>query len=788
MKDSIAFWKSLNLNLGPNNRKRFIGFVITSFLLLLPHFLSPACIYIDRSFHGYSFVNLELLDASQKVALAPLFYKFDKLYENYFKTVEEANRNENLAEWHERFCSILKTEDLAYIIYKSPIEELELLKRATQSKSLPVPSQLQDNEFAHYLWRNKCIETIEYLQYAKKCEPFVVTNDAWQALPRDKEQMQGLITEGRRQFRKTGSHYIRLRYAYQIIRLAHYSGDYQQTLALNEELLPQVDKKLSRWNESIIPWWILGHKAGALRKLGQNVEASYFYTLIFQNCPGRRASAYQSFFIKNDQEWDACLRLCQSDDERATLFAIRAANSEGRALEDMKRIYELDPQNPNLEILLVQEVRKMERNLLGLDFNDKKEHNRRYYNVPRPYAGSYVIDLQEFVRLSRKEGKVKKPELWHIAEGYLEFLSGNYYDASRTLKDAASGTGDEMLREQIDAINLAITITSLSKPDEQTEDFAYTTIRDNKLYQKYSSFADYLRDRLTALYKNAKQEGKAFLSNYRVADLKANPKVELANDFLALTNKPEKTSFERMLLQKLTTNDVLDIIATAYLSRGEVEAALEIFKRIPANNWDDYGQFDPFKDLTKDCVNCFQRRDTSVILALNKSELLEQLIDLEYKAKSDIENSAKHYYKLGLAYYNMSYFGYDWKAMDYFRSGSTWPRLHTTRNQEFSHPRFKLGNRENTDLSKAYACFEKARILAKDPELAAKAAFQSARCEQKFYFMSTHYQPELCCNRIPRIPSEYLVGFSALRTNYSNTDFYKMIIKECKYFAAYTRR
>lgn len=239
------------------------------------------------------------------------------------------------------------------------MEDLELLRRATQCKSLQVPSRLQDNEFADYLWRNKCTETIDYLMYAKSCEPHVIANNQWQSGVRDKAAMQELINEGQRQFKRAKSHYIRLRYAYQIIRLAHYSGATQLTLDLYEELIPQVDRKLSRWGERIIPWWILGHKAGALRKLGNNVQASYYFALIYKNCPGRRASAYQSFYIRTDQEWKDCERLCQSDGERATHYAIRAANAESKALEDMEKIYSIDPHNENLEILLIREVRKM---------------------------------------------------------------------------------------------------------------------------------------------------------------------------------------------------------------------------------------------------------------------------------------------------------------------------------------------------------------------------------------------------------------------------------------------
>ena len=86
------------------------------------------------------------------------------------------------------------------------------------------------------------------------------------------------------------THYIRLRYAYQMIRLAHYMKDYEYTLDLYDFFMPKIDDK-----NSLIYYWIIGHRAGALRALGRNVEASYLYTQIFSKCPNRRQSAFHPF-------------------------------------------------------------------------------------------------------------------------------------------------------------------------------------------------------------------------------------------------------------------------------------------------------------------------------------------------------------------------------------------------------------------------------------------------------------------------------------------------------------
>lgn len=752
------------------------------------------CLPNDRSFHGYSFVNMNILRQQERVALAPLFMRFDHLYSNYFTTVEKANQDENLAEWSQRFCGEVTKEDLAYVIYRAPSSELDLLLTATQSKSLQVPPNLQGNSFAEFVFEKKCTETLEYLLFAKRCEPHVVANDRWQAPPRDKEAMQALIAEGQREFKRTKSAYIRLRYAYQLIRLAHYSGQYEQVLSLYDDLLPKVNKKAARWNESIIPWWIEGHRAGALLRQGDNVQASYLYTLVFQNCPGRRASAYQSFLIKTDEEWAACLRLCQTDEERATLYAIRAAGADSKALEEMQEIYKIDPKNQLLEGLLVQEVRKMERNLLGLEFNDEKEHNKRLYKLPKPYAGKYVIDLQRFTRKCREEGEVQRPELWYLAEGYLEFLAGDFYAAQQTFQAVEPMLDDKVLKEQLAIFQLALKIASFEKPDAEAEQFAYDLITDDLRYRQYKSLPDFLKDKMAWLYLQNRQPGKAFLSEHPLSDLKPNPQLDILDNLIATALKPEESELEHLLLQENPLYTLLDIKATLLMSTGQFEAAMETYKRMPTENWNDFGQYNPFRETFKDCLSCYTRPDSAGLSSYyNKGELLTELLDLDYKSKGDLEGAARHYYRLGLASYNMSYYGFAWKAMDFFRSGSTWSKLHKAKAEQgdsrvYDYWKYPFGNRENTGLGRALFFFEQARTLATTQEMAAKAAFQAARCEQKIYFQSVQYKPEPCCNRIPNIPEDYHRNFDILKQQYSNTAFYQQIIKECKYFSVYAAK
>lgn len=763
-----------------------IGFLLL--LLLLPIQTSNACGPTDRSFKGYTFINPQIfnLEASD----APFLLSFGNLYNQFFKQETKQKQADNLTEWQDRFCELVTKEDLEYIIYQAAISDLELLKTAAESKNMPIPPRLAQNSFAEYVMNKKCVETVDYLIFAKRCEPYVTKNDAWENVEKDYSTMRRLVTQGRKELMRTKSPYIRLRYAYQVVRMAHYAKDYELTLKMYDFAIPKVDRQLSRMEESFLPYWILGHKAGAMMALGQNVEASYLFSLIFEHCPSKQYSAFQSFSIKTQEEWKACLLLCKNDHERANLYAIRANLSNAKIVKEMQAIYELDSNSEHLEILLLKEMKQLEKNLLGLSFNNNAKKNKRNHNIPEPYIEDYLIEFQEFVRKIREDGKIPQLELWHLAEGYLELLAGDFYAANKTFDEVARNTEQEDLRNQLTTFKLVLQIDAYRNINDEVEGQIFDILKENDTYKKYPDFPDYLRDKLSFLYKKARRPGKQFLSEFTLKDLKPHPKEEVLRDLLVIVESKNPNRFEKMLLSdyegNTLQNELLDIQATMLMREYQLEAAFEIYKKIPRTQWDNFGIFHPFKQAFDECVYCPRPIDSTAMY--NKGEMLERILDLEYKGRGELENNAPYFYQLGLAFYNTSYFGYSWGAMDYFRSGATWTRLHKNKDDVYPYWKYPFGNQEHTDVTKALYYFEKTKLLSLNPELTARAAFMAAKCEQKMYFMSDAYRAEPCCNQIPKLPESYLVNFKRLKEELAGTEFYEYIIEECQYFRVYAEK
>ena len=297
-------------------------------------------------------------------------------------------------------------------------------------------------------------------------------------------------------------------------------------------------------------------------------------------------------------------------------------------------------------------------------------------------------------------------------------------------------------------------------------------------FRSHEDFPEFLRDKLSKLYANQNFPGKSFMINHELYEMKTNPSMSMINDLLAVTEKPRPNALERMLIrgQADTTtirDDLLDMKASYYLNFFQVEAAYQTFAKIDPANWDLYGLYYPYIEKIHDCVNC---PFPDSIQLINKGQLLKELTDLDFLARAEPENAARYYFKLGLAYYNMTYFSYSWNAMDYFRSGSSLPRTIRSNNPGdvvygSGYPR---GNHENFDCSRALLYFERAIAYAKDPELAARATYMAAKCER-----NAHYA-------YGRERTYYY--FDQLRSKYRGTNFYDKVIRECKYFAAYASR
>lgn len=741
-----------------------------------------------RPFYGYTFLNPDIIH--KNAAYAPFFLRWDDYYEQIYFS-KDSQKEENIREWIERFCGQPEYADVEEVVYQSNFDDLVQLRNAAldKQKRTLLPFSMGGNTFAEMLALNGCTEVIDYLMFAKKCEPYVLAQgDGWKLPERDVQTMYTLINEGMGRFDQTSSYFVRLRYAYQVIRLAHYARNWKYTEELYNYLIPRIDLK----KPSIIYYWIIGHLAGAMQQQKRYAEAAYRYSLIFRNCPSKRIQAWRSFLIRNDNDWEQTLRLCQSDAEKATLYAMRAGGSHAQAVEDLQQIYDLDPQNQQLELLLASDVQELEKVVLRTAVTDRK-YGQAIGDIKRQNADKHLLDLQKFVRQVIRDKKVANLKLWQAIEGYLELLAGDRYAAGtswhRLEKRLDKKDEDKSLYHQLEMWYCLLDVMNLDTIGNGKADSVAYRVRSYNVFKQYPNFELFLQDWLSQDYAARSHPGKAIIAAYPPSALGYNPNLAVLDDLLKLADSNDPVLLERTMMMDTSPDRIraqlLEIKGAYLLGLGQPEAALATLRKIKPSEEIRLTKFSPFREKVGERIH----RDVYDTLFLTRRQIAEHILDFEFRAKAaQAEKKAEaawFYYLLGLGYYNMSYFGYEWEVTDYYRSG--YNQLRLAQGPVFPLRNSPDGNRENTDLSLALSYFEKSLGTAQTAEMAARAAFMAARCRQKQWFCDKECTYKPGSKLIPVLPDDYMNYYNLLMTRYSNTKFYEAIVKECKWLEAYAR-
>ena len=196
---------------------------------------------------------------------------------------------ENVNDWRRYFGETVSERAIHDLIYSSDAELVATLL-TTFDKGQPrtmrdsiveaAAHNSLDNDPSDTLFLAEAIKAIEkqhdvpflrYLHYAHRCGPYVGSFPTWyywsgsdteEDTAATKAAMQQLIEEGLALHQNCRSDFLRLRYAYQIVRMARYAGQPKRAISLYDSLVGPNP------TQSPIRFWALGHKAGAARMMG----------------------------------------------------------------------------------------------------------------------------------------------------------------------------------------------------------------------------------------------------------------------------------------------------------------------------------------------------------------------------------------------------------------------------------------------------------------------------------------------------------------------------------------
>lgn len=685
-----------------------------------------------------------------------------------------------------------------------------------KSQPLKIPDSVKRNPMTDYFMKQKDMEALGYILYAKKVQPYV-TGDAgnWNAIQRDSLTMAKLLKNGQQLYAVAKKDVFRLKYAYQVIRLAHYSGQYPEAIKYYDECIPQTT------TESVLRPMSLALKAGALFRSGRQKEAAYLFSKAFMANDVKRISNFLGFFWSVDSQKDReeYLSMCRNNKEKAGMLALFALGSAGGETGAMKKIYDLYPETDALEVLVTREVNKLEEIYLTPALSRQKGGDKFYYSWGNSGSDSSmrineqrVKNLSAFCIAVAKSGKSSNGGLFQTAAAYLAFMTRDYNTAKNYLSDAKKMVLTPKVQDQWALTSMLVTINEKEKIDAAFEAQLLPSLKwlqkkalDDKPakagYYEVSQWKTFYRNLMSEiLAKRYHSQGdlyKEALAVGSAADIFRTDGDGVALDFLrnqlgstdieklyGVMNSKTKTAFEQYLVSNnvLKIADVTDFAGTAYLRDRKYGEAIEWFNRSSAAAKKYVIDTDPFIELLYDQ----EERFLSETKTTTKAAFAQEMLRLKKLTETDKANASKHFYKMALGLYNTTYYGHAWRLVQYYRSGSDGYYIPDGAT-EFQ--------KEYYGCFMAHEYFKKAMSVSTDQNFKAKCLFMMAKCDQKVVrqpqysdFGYDKYDQYETASKAYFEKFKNNRYFPQLSKEFGHTAFYQEALSSCSYLRDFVKK
>ncbi|MEM7655835.1 MAG: hypothetical protein AAF399_06880 [Bacteroidota bacterium] len=772
-----------------SNWLKFLTCSVSLVLILKPTQTSQACGFDPY----YTYINNSFFDPqlSLQDELRALFFSLDRFYDDDWGQ-DTFVKGHNLREWvahHKGKGPSPSLEDMAKVVYEYPIGPLEDMKPWLEGREGEAPADsFQQNTVIQFWKKNRWGMEACYLDFAKRCEPYAGYVSPWSDEGRDTSGTADLIAEGTFKYEMSGDDpFVKMRYAYQVIRLAHYAGAYQQAVELFDALVPPIQDK----TESQLYYWALGHKAGALRSLGQEAEAAYLFSQVFKHCPAKRRSALLSFRVQDDVTWDALMQKCQNDQEKITLYFIRSIDAEAQVLPEMQDIAALNPEAPELDLLLAREINKLEYDLFDWEFDFQFPLELDPSRRDQQRANRYLDQLGQFVDQFSVKGDAERKAYWKMSGAYLDFMSGEVNAASQVFAQLARKGATDHIRQHAALYQWVCQLSNLKGLPKATEDRLYKQWEAFDFGEDPHHLKDKSKEALTKVfaeqYRQKGQEAKAMLTRFDLSYLRSNINLELVEELLAWEASAQAeggSSYEEALLEKLEENGVgariiiEEMLATMLMKDLQWTEALKVYERLPSDQLEKLTYFkipeDPFLAVNTDCISCFEdwMDADEAHYQYDRRTLARRLVQLNLQLEDQPIRASEINFQLGTAIYNTSYFGHSWMATGYYRA-----YMSPADDADEIQVAYQA-----SAMERSLAYFEQALAEAPNLEFAAKCHYMAAKCEQNIFYLGGYSDWEA---DDLAIKPKYRSHFRELVNNYRNTQYYQEVLAECGYLDVY---
>lgn len=668
----------------------------------------------------------------------------------------------NLEAW-EKYFNLNNREAINELIFKSDEPNMMLLVQAIKNKS-ELPSVWRDNVLAQQLAKNPKAPVLDYLSFSKRVEKHATQNTNWwdDPQPKDSAGMLALLEEGEKLHKKTKDKELKNRYAFQLLRLHFYMGDYQGVNAHFEKTFSKGD-----WNNKL-KYQAINYDFGASWRLAQqkdSISPAEKAALIlklsktFQKCEDCPLLLFEDLHYFNAGDYFAAANVLTVPQDQIDLWMLASIRSVPLYVA-MEKILEIDPNAPELSSLLDQMLE-----------NSQRERFRRSEPTTTDYFASEEWNQTQLIL---KKATLKKEATdraqYAFMMAYYSYIGGKYKKAREDLANSTLLPGSEkpqLLYQQ----RILKSLLDLETWNARNLDRSHLLIGQlNEVLEiNHPDLNEYTFRRLEEL---ADKNGQMPLERVLFASMYRSVEGDLTYPEIVMLEKSyhdrEKNVIERLIWKKepISLSQIGEWKGDALLAMHRFEEAALAYRSV---NKSQFLITDPFLIHVVDCHDCDHR---DVPGTLSRLQFAEKMDGLNKKAQKGDAQAALDYAN-GL--YNITWFGNSRDAINNY-----------------------LQETDDTEVSAFYsmdapqAAYERALKLTAAKEKKAFIVFMLAKCEQNRYELREnevgympYYGDDLPCDPVKN--QEFRKNFAQLKNMYANTEFYKLALKECSYFEHYVR-
>ena len=788
------------------NWKAFITVCISSAIISFPQNIIGCGPGIDPYDYYTSFFHQNLPEAN---GYKPFYYTG---YSFLYDASEPVSPSDILATEWAAYCGVaVKVADAKKLLNKFAAKDLNnLYYHLEKNQPLKIPDSVKQNSMTGYFMQSKDLQALGYILYAKQVEPYVIGGEGdWYTPARDSVKMDQLIKKGQQLYSVAKKDFFKLKYAYQFLRLAHYSGRYTDVINWYDEYAAKTT------TNSVLQPLNLALKAGALFRNGQQKEAAYLFSRAFTADKAKRVSNYLGFKWAVDAKADKneYLKLCKNDNEKAAMLALFTMGSPGNDLSNLKEIFKLNPASEELEVLTVREINKLEEKYFTPDLQKAKGGKAFSFIWTDGSADSIITDagtevkaLAAFLHTAAQSKLVKNAGLFETAASYAAYMMRDYTAAKIYLAAAEKMPLTQKVKDQWALTNLLVTINEKDKIDAAFEEqlllsvqWLETKVKAEKgvtlnyweVQQWRSIYRNLMSEILAKRYHeqgNLAKETLCIGAADKIMNGSANGVEYLRNNLMsndveklyALLVSKQPNKFESYLFthNSVTKKEVIDFAGTSYLREYQYSKAIEWFKKSA-----DKGGINknPFADLLYDRE---EQLAAEKKFSITKLAFAQEMMKLEQQAKLPVSAAVANY-KMALGMYNITYYGHTWELVQYYRSGT----------DGYYIPDNATGfQKEYYGAYKAHDYFEKAMKASNDKNFKARCLFMMAKCAQKqvpqpqYSEYSTNWDKYDAANKAYFPIFKNNKYFPQFVKEYGSTPFYKEAFNSCSYLRDFVKK